>query len=64
MKQTRGEFKPVVYASKALNPTEQRYSQTERDSLAVLWVLQKFHYYVYDREFTVITDHQPLAKLF
>ena len=64
VKQTRGEFKPVVYASKALNPTEKRYSQTERDSLAVLWVLQKFHYYIYDREFTVITDHQPLAKLF
>ena len=35
-KQKTGEFRTVVYASKALNPTEQRYSQTERESLAVL----------------------------
>ena len=26
-------------------------------------MLQKFHYYIYDREFTVNTDHQPLTKL-
>ena len=62
-KQTTGEFRPVAYASKALNPTEQRYSQTERESLAVLWAVQKFHYYIYDRTFTVITDHQPLTKI-
>ena len=54
-KQKIGEFRLVVYASKALNTTEQRYSQTERESLAVLLSLQKFHYYIYDREFTVIT---------
>ena len=54
-KQKIGEFRLVVYASKALNTTEQRYSQTERESLAVLLALQKFHYYIYDREFTVIT---------
>ena len=38
-KQKTGEFRPVVYASKALNPAGQRYSQTERESLAVLWAL-------------------------
>ena len=27
-------------------------------------MLQTFHYYTYDREFAVITDHQPLTKLF
>ena len=62
-KQKTGEFRPVLYASKALNPTEQRYSQAERENVAVLWALKKFHYYIYDREFTVITDHQPLTKL-
>ena len=30
-KQKMGEFQPVAYASKSLNPTEQRYSQTERE---------------------------------
>ena len=31
-KQKSGEFTPVVYASKTLNPTEQRYSKIERES--------------------------------
>ena len=62
-KKKTGEFRPAVYASKALNPTERRYSKTERESLAVLWALQKFHYFIYDREFIVITGRQPLTKL-
>ena len=62
-KQKTGEFRPVLYISKALNPTEQKYSQAERESAAVLWVLQRFHYYIYNREFTVITDHHSLTKL-
>ena len=32
-----GKFRPKVYASVTLNPTEQGYSQTERESLAVSW---------------------------
>lgn len=62
-KQRNNTFKPIAYASKALNETEQRYSQTERESLAVLWGIQKFHYHLYDRDFTVITDHKPLEKI-
>ena len=62
-KQEDGQFKPVVYASHALSPTEQRYSQTEREWLAAFWLTQKLHYYFYDREFTIVTDHKPLEKL-
>ena len=62
-RQTDGTFKPVAYASHALSSTEQRYSQTEREGLAAFWATQKFHYYLYDREFTIITDHKPLTKL-
>ncbi len=62
-KQQDGQFKPVAYASHALNPTEQRYSQTEREGLAAFWSTQKFHYYLYDRDFTIVTDHKPLEKL-
>ena len=51
--QKTGEFRPVGYTSKALNPAEQRYSQTEKERLAVLWTLKKFHYYICDRVFTV-----------
>ena len=62
-KQDDEEHHPGACASKALSPTEPRYSQTERESLAVLWGIQKFHYYVYDRKFTVVTDQKPLEKI-
>ena len=62
-KQQDGQFKPVAYASHALSPAEQRYSQTEREGLAAFWLTQKFHYYLYDREFSIVNDHKPLEKL-
>ena len=59
----QGEFKPIAYGSRALTETESRYSQTEREALAVIWACQHFHYYVYDSSFTVTTDHKPLEVL-
>ena len=37
----------VAYASLVLNETEQRYSQTEREALGVVFGRKKFHLYVY-----------------
>lgn len=54
----------VAYASRALTATEQRYSQLEREALAVIWACQHFHLYVYGSSFTIITDHKPLEKAF
>eukprot|EP00795_Rhopilema_esculentum_P002188 gene2188-biopygen11255 len=45
-KQQDGQLKPVAYASRALSPTEQRYSRTEREGVAAFWSTQKFHYYL------------------
>ena len=61
--QEDGFFKPIAYGSRSLTDTETRYSQTEREALAVLWSCQHFHYYVYDRHVTIHTDHKPLLKL-
>ena len=54
----------VAYASRALTPVEQRYSQTEREALAILWACEHFHLYLYGSHFTVITDHTPLELIF
>ena len=54
----------IAYASRALTPVEQRYSQTEREALAILWACEHFHLYLYGSHFTVITDHKPLELLF
>ena len=54
----------VAYASRSLTPTEQRYSQTEREALAITWACLHFHLYVFGSRFTVLTDHKPLVPIF
>ena len=61
--QQNGDYQPIAYDSRALIPIESRYSQTEREALALVWSCQHFHYYVYDNKTTIITDHKPLEKL-
>jgi hypothetical protein len=46
-KQDDGNFKPVQYASRSLTDTERRYSQTEKEALAVVWSCERFHLYLY-----------------
>jgi hypothetical protein len=54
----------VHFASRALTPTEQRYSQIEREALAVVWACEHLNIYVYGSTFKVFTDHKPLLALF
>ena len=56
--------KIIAYASRALSPVEQRYSQTEREALAVVWGCEHFHLYLFGKPFTIISDHKPLEHIF
>jgi len=58
------EGKVLGCASRALSDVESRYSQTEREMLAVVWVVEHFHLFVYGAQFSVITDHKPLIGIF
>ena len=63
--QTHGdETRPVVYASRTLTPVERRYSQTEREALAVVWGCERFHLYLYGTTFDIYTDHKPLEIIY
>lgn len=64
--QIEEDGRPVVvaYASKALSPTEQRYSQTEREALAVVWGCEQFSVYLMGASFIVWTDHKALVPMF
>ena len=44
---------PVLYASKKLIPKEQHYSVGERQALAIVWAVKKFHRYLYGQHFTL-----------
>ncbi len=58
-----GDRRVVAYASRSLSGTEQRYSQTEREALGVVYSLEHFHLYVFGKPVTVITDHKPLLYI-
>ena len=54
----------TTYASRSLTATEQRYSQTEREALAVVWACEHLHLYVNGKPITVYTDHKPLVAIY
>ena len=58
-----GSEQPVAYASRSLQPTEQKYTQIECEAFAIIFVVRRFHQYLYGRSFTLVTDHKPLCKI-
>jgi len=61
----KGEWVAVSYASRSLTDCEQRYSQTEKEALGVVWGCEKFHQYIYGmNEFDLVTDHKALEQIY
>ena len=62
-KQDDGNWKPVSYVSRALTPTETRYSQIEKECLAFTWTCERSSDYILGKEIIGETDHKPLIPL-
>lgn len=58
-----GTERPVMYGSKTLNPAEQKYSQIEREGLAIVYGIKKFHKFLWGRKFILQTDCRPLMHI-
>ena len=49
--------------SKALTETQRDYVAIEIESLAVAWVMEKFHHFLYASHFILDTDQKPLEAI-
>ncbi len=58
-----GNERPIAFSSRTLSSAERKYSQIEKETLACVFGVTKFHSYVYFRRFTLVTDHKPLKKM-
>ena len=62
-KDHNGDEHPIVYASRKLQPREEKLSTTEKECLGIVWAVELFRYYLYGRTFKLQTDHNPLVWL-
>ena len=59
-----GVPRAVCYVSRALTDVERRYSQTEKEALAIVWACERLHLYLYGTKFELLTDHKPLEMIY
>nr|XP_037288668.1 uncharacterized protein K02A2.6-like [Rhipicephalus microplus] len=59
-----GTEAPVAFYSRTLSSAERNYAQIDKEALAVVAGVKKFHDYLFGRPFQIQTDHKPLLGLF
>ena len=60
----RSYLKPISYASCSLKPAERRYSQIDREGLAVYWAVNHFRQFLFCKKFELHTDCSALTRIF
>jgi hypothetical protein len=58
-----GVEKPIWCASATLTPAEKNYAQIEREALAIVFGVRRFHKFLYGQQFTIVTDAQVLKRI-
>jgi hypothetical protein len=54
----------VMDISRSLTPVETRYSQIEREALAVVWACERLHFFLFNKKFTIRTDNRAVMLIF
>jgi len=58
-----GVERPIAFASRTLSDSEGNYSQLDREALALVFGVTKFHMFLFGRKFNLVTDNKPLAHI-
>ena len=53
----------LAYANRILTDAETRYSTIEKEVLAVMFVLEKWHQYTFGRQVPIYLYHKPLESI-
>ena len=59
-----GTDQPIAFASRSLSKAEKGYAHLDKEGLAIVYGVKKFHQYLYGRKFTITSDHKPLEHIF
>ena len=57
------DWKIVAFISRSLSDVKQRYSQTEKKALAIVWAVERLHLYLCGGHFTLVTDCKPVELI-
>ena len=64
VQEKNGVGRDVCYASRSLISVDRRYSQTEKEALALGWACERFNLYLYGLQtFDLVTDHEALKVI-
>ena len=65
LQKTDRGIQPVHFISRTMTETEKRYSQAEKDALAIKWAKERLRIYLLGApRFRIVTAHKPLIPLF
>ncbi|XP_011861714.1 PREDICTED: uncharacterized protein K02A2.6-like, partial [Vollenhovia emeryi] len=59
----QGYERAVYHMSQSLTDAQRNYSQLEKEALALVTAVERFHKFIWGRRFILQTDHKPLVAL-
>ena len=59
-----GSEKPIGFVSRTLTNAEKQYPQVEKEGLACVFGVSRFHTYIFGYPFTLMTDNKAIMSLF